>query len=653
MSSMRRLILPILVLSLFPGRVVAQERWIHLDSANFETISNAPEKKSRTLVQELEEFRHVFSELFHVTNDRVPVTVFIFRNDKSFTPFKPLYDGKPTGVAGFFEGGRDRNVIALNAGASENPLPIVFHEYLHLLTSDTPYPWPVWLNEGLAEFYSTFQVRGRDLTLGHPIAGHAETLRRQQMYPVEHLFAIGRNSPEYNEKSKQGVFYAQSWALVHYLMLHEKARLRPQFVHFVQLLWRGMEPLRAFQESIEGSLEELERSLQKYVRQQGLLAAVYKLEVVQGVKEIEVVDLEESQVQAHLGDLLFYAGHLEPARARYKEARRLDPSGLPPREGLALIAVSENDREAARGLLEETSEGGSQNYLVHCYYAEMLMDEVGSETELSQSEFESIDRPLREAIRLAPAFDRAYYLLGRLYHRWGRDLDEGLRFIDRALVLKPRSDYYRMTRADLLLASRDYDEAEKLFRDLAESDEEGIRQYAHRSLDRLRDLLEQEKTRVESEAERKRLLAELGRHNGPEPDSPTVTDPPRSRGGAAGPPALRRKDPPASGESGREDTGPRQCQPTFTSISGIVPLAGRLRRVDCSGTSIRYVVEINGQEVHAAGVDPAAPVLFSCSVHVQEMRCGVFSYDALVYFEPGQARDPETGALKVLAIEFQ
>ncbi len=649
----RRLILTFLILGVFPLTGTAKERWIRLDSPNFETVSNASEKKSRTLIRELEQFRHIFSELFHLTNDRVPVTVFIFRNDKSFTPFKPVYEGKPASVVGFFQGGRDRNVIALNATANENPLHVIFHEYVHLLTSDPPYPWPVWLTEGLAEFYSTFQIKGRQLTLGAPLPRHAELLRRSTMYSVEHLFSVGHDSPEYNEKRKRGVFYAQSWALVHYLMLHEKAALRPQFVRFVQLLWRGVDPIEAFEQAIEVPFQEMEGELQKYVRQRGLYASLYKLEVVPAAEQIDVNELRKAPVEAHLGDLLYYTGHLDEAKVRYKEARRLHPESLPPREGLALIALREEDRETARGLLEETSEGGSQNYLVHYYYAEMLMDEVSRQSELSQVEFESISRPLRDAIELAPAFDRPYYLMGRLYRKWGKDLDEGLGFIDRALVLKPRSDYYHMTRADLLLARQEYDEAEQLFRDLAEADEEGIRQYAQRNLEYLSDLRHRQGAQARAEAERERLLAELSRQIEPLPDSEeAIAATPRDQR-VARPPALRRSKPQGSSEAEDAQAQERQCRPTFTSVSGIVPLEGRLRRVDCMEEGIQYVVEIGGREVRAIGVDPTRPVLFSCAVHLQEMRCGAFSYDAVIYFEPGQKRDPETGALRVLAIEFR
>jgi hypothetical protein len=212
-----------------------------------------------------------------------------------------------------------------------------------------------------------------------------------------------------------------------------------------------------------------------------------------------------------------------------------------------------------------------------------------------------------------------------------------------------------MTRADLLLARQDYDAAQQLFRDLAESDEEGIRQYAQQRLEHLAGLREQQKVQAEAEADRKRLLSELERMSAPEEVAEKVKDFSGESTKSTHPPALRRTKPEKGSQSEAEESGPtpRQCKPTFTSVSGIVPMEGHLRRVDCSAESIQYVVEIDGQEVHTIGVDPTQPVLFSCSVHVQEMRCGAFSHAAVVYFEPGQKRDPETGALRVLAIEFK
>ena len=60
MSVRRQVILLILILGHLPSIGLARDHWIRLNSPNFETVSNASEKKSRTLIRELEQFRHVF-----------------------------------------------------------------------------------------------------------------------------------------------------------------------------------------------------------------------------------------------------------------------------------------------------------------------------------------------------------------------------------------------------------------------------------------------------------------------------------------------------------------------------------------------------------------------------------------------------------------
>ncbi len=136
----------------------AGDKWISLQSPHFQAVSNAGERRSKRVLSELEEFREVMVRIFELKKlERAPVIVIIFKNDKSFTPFKPLYQGKPVKLAGFFRGGRERNYIALNVN-SGNPLNLIYHEYVHLITAESSYTLPVWLNEGLAEFYSTFKL---------------------------------------------------------------------------------------------------------------------------------------------------------------------------------------------------------------------------------------------------------------------------------------------------------------------------------------------------------------------------------------------------------------------------------------------------------------------------------------------------------------
>ena len=142
------------IMSVASTPAVAKDKWINLRTKNFNIVSNADEGPTRQLASNLEQFRYVFSQLFNIKGIApVPVTVIVFKSDGAFKPFKPLYNGKPSNIAGYFQ----------------RPMALIYHEYTHLLTSYTARPWPVWLLEGLAELYSTFELDKNKVTLGVPV----------------------------------------------------------------------------------------------------------------------------------------------------------------------------------------------------------------------------------------------------------------------------------------------------------------------------------------------------------------------------------------------------------------------------------------------------------------------------------------------------
>ena len=113
-----------LLLILLGTSSLAKDKWIRLRSPHFEAFSNAGGKKSKKLLGELEQFRFVFFRLFGLDGTRqLPVRVMIFKNSRSFDPFKPVYEGKPTAVSGYFQAGNDYNLIAMEqASGGDSPL---------------------------------------------------------------------------------------------------------------------------------------------------------------------------------------------------------------------------------------------------------------------------------------------------------------------------------------------------------------------------------------------------------------------------------------------------------------------------------------------------------------------------------------------------
>ena len=128
----------------------------------------------------------------------------------------------PAGI--FFE--RDNMYFAavqLNTEGA-NPYHTIFHEYYHSLTLPYYPNLPLWVAEGLADFWGNTDVNSSDVQMGKPDENLVMELRQSSLIPLEVLFKVDHSSPYYNEQEKTSIFYAESWALTHYLMIGDKLR---------------------------------------------------------------------------------------------------------------------------------------------------------------------------------------------------------------------------------------------------------------------------------------------------------------------------------------------------------------------------------------------------------------------------------------------
>jgi hypothetical protein len=113
----------------------------------------------------------------------------------------------------------------------------VTHEYVHLLVSHRNWNPPPWLNQGLAEFYSTLSVKRDSVQVGAAIRGAVESLKRTDILPLKQLFAVNDKSPYYDETAKANVFYTSAWALIY--MLTFSPKYSGKFSEFVRAVATG------------------------------------------------------------------------------------------------------------------------------------------------------------------------------------------------------------------------------------------------------------------------------------------------------------------------------------------------------------------------------------------------------------------------------
>ena len=125
--------------------------------------------------------------------------------------------------------------------------------------------------------------------------------------PLRTLFQVDSKSPYYNETNKQSIFYAQSWALMHYLIIGKEGRLA-QLSDFLDKLKANIPMEQAFQQSFQMDFEAMEKELRRYIQQDRYNVMHGRFEQkIQLDTSMQTAPVSEAEAQAYLGDLLLHS----------------------------------------------------------------------------------------------------------------------------------------------------------------------------------------------------------------------------------------------------------------------------------------------------------------------------------------------------------
>src|SRR5580693_6909400 len=198
----------VLAVTLLASSAFAESKWIRINSEHFEMNSTASEGSAKETLRYFEQVRGFFLEIFGDINKKpLPVSIVAFNSEKEYKPYSPNEV-----AAAYFLSGAERDYIVLGHTGSDD-YPAAVHEYVHLLARHAEFNFPLWLNEGVADVYSTLKPQGSKIVVGTPPAGRVELMRQTKWVPLSVILAVDVNSPYYNEKNKAGSLYSEGWAL--------------------------------------------------------------------------------------------------------------------------------------------------------------------------------------------------------------------------------------------------------------------------------------------------------------------------------------------------------------------------------------------------------------------------------------------------------
>jgi tetratricopeptide (TPR) repeat protein len=457
-----RWLIPALVVGIAAGPAIAASgslpgKWVEVRSAHFVVLGNAGERSERDVAANFERIREVFLKVFKKAAEHAaepPFHVYVARDERTLRLLAPSLikaRGERTVAGRFVDSPAYPFALVLANLDPDSTASIVHHEYFHHLINQVGEHVPLWLGEGLSDFWSSVRFEKDATVIGSPLPGRLRTLEQPNWIPFDKLFDATSFSPDYRDRDRVGIFYAESWALLHYLTVGEGPRRgTAQYEDYLRLMASGRTSLEAAKEAF-GDLAKLQHEVSTYARSGRYLARRTEpvpLPPPESLKARTVPDAEASAFVAMAilhSDLSRYA---EPLVAGAIEAA---PALAVTHTAAGLLALSEKRHvDAQREFLEATRAADPGPIP---FYGLAVVQLAGDPP---ADQLGPIEQLLLHALDLDSAFAPAYSRLAALYLRRSGEERRAVAMIRRAEALQPGDENLALEEARVLDRAGDH-----------------------------------------------------------------------------------------------------------------------------------------------------------------------------------------------------
>lgn len=399
------------------------DRWRHYKSPNFESYSHTDDTSSRELLRNLEILRALFIGRFKtVERTRLDVTVYSFSNAEDFRAYADEATRKNDHVKGYYQAGPVRAIISLSPMETEDGAQrVIFHEYIHHLFRLTEADPSLWFNEGTAELLAGIRIEGDRLEIGHPPgAGGILALREAKLLPLETLFSVDHDSPIYRGKEHAGVFYAESWALLHYWNFGQSKIPKAAVDRFLRVaqnekLSKLVNLRTLFRECFAMDYPDMVKQLEKYVDSGTYKYGKEPLPAIPPVSSYEMRVVSRDEITVRLAELAVRSDPTGVGKVALLDAASRSPADSRALEALGTVALYSGEPELAMERWEAAVAAGSQNPAVvrelSLMESRQWMEEFNHDFRLPPERAERLRTRLKKSIAYEPLQSAAYEML--------------------------------------------------------------------------------------------------------------------------------------------------------------------------------------------------------------------------------------------------
>ncbi|MGS2724712.1 tetratricopeptide repeat protein [Porticoccus sp. GXU_MW_L64] len=421
------------------------DKWLEVKTENFHIISDAKEKKVKAFARDLEIFRH-FAQIFtkaKIIDDAPPFKIFAIEDRSHFRKLRSRPD-----IAGYFFERLEGNFSAANiSGYSKNiktdhfPRQILFHEYIHFMLKKTGRMtnYPVWYEEGIADFLSTMVIDKKTIKYG--LHSRARSYGISQTFgnkvPIEKLL----KATEYPEKQRErSSFYNYAWALQHFFFSNKEYQ---DSVKNYLLLWnQGVDVDTAFKQSFDVSYDELGERLKMYLKTSNYKYAKYTFKEPFKTDFKSIRTLDKSEVAFHFGQMQWLREDFrEDGRLLLQKAAQLNPDLIEANTYLLRDQWLQNKNiEHALQAIEKLHAEHPYNTDINTLYGNLLLSKAQALNDHDPDSSYPVVKQARSKYRQAIKADsqnlQAWWGMGEVYKQRPELTAEGQGMVEAATVLK-------------------------------------------------------------------------------------------------------------------------------------------------------------------------------------------------------------------------
>jgi Tfp pilus assembly protein PilF len=439
----------VFLLCLHPSAYADQKPWTEFKSPHFRVLTDGSDQDAYNVAAEFEQMRHVFEVRApgYALDSGAPLTIFAARDYDSARKLDPEVFKHTDDIAGEFHHGWEKQFAVIRMDTwGEGAHEVVYHEYTHSILHLNSRWLPVWLDEGLAEFYGYTRFQSDKTYIGPPTERYG-ILKHSSLMPVMTVLEVDEASPYYHDPHQAEIFYADAWALVHYMTFGPGMNNGDLLASFYALLQKGVEQKKAFVQ-VFGDPAKFDKGWLSYTNRVAFSAGVIASAPPLDRSQCQVRKLTVAETELELG--AFHVGaHDDRAGEPFIDgALHDDPKlGAAHEEKGFLLFHRGKDDEALKEFTEAYALDPS---LFRSLFAKTMMSPEATSTEPILED--SYEADLTKVTQLNEKFAPAYIELAMLYLR-ERHFQAAFKDSAMAEKLEPSRAGYHLFSARILIAA--------------------------------------------------------------------------------------------------------------------------------------------------------------------------------------------------------